>query len=215
MNTPPQNNWRERMSSPLTWHVVAIAVLVIVVAVLATRCAIDWAALRAGSSDAMALKQVQLKALELQTQPLRGLNTRVDLSRSQIRAFFDLRIPDSYSAISADVGGLAVKSGIHLTRIQYTQAPSDGNLTEITLDAGLSGDYPQIMRFINAMERDKTFFVIRAMGLTGQQEGLVNLRLRVSTWLRPEAAASMPATGSSAGTAAAGQVIEAQGAPQR
>jgi Tfp pilus assembly protein PilO len=201
------------MSSPLTWHVVAFTALVIVVAVLATRFAIDWAALRSGSSDALAQKQVQLKALELQTQPLRGLDKRVDLSRTQISSFFGHRIPDSYSAISAEVGGVAVKSGIHLTRIQYTQAPSDGNLTEITLDAGLSGDYPQIMKFINAMERDKTFFVIRAMGLTGQQGGLVNLRLRVSTWLRPEAAATMPAA--PAGTAAAGQAIEDEGAPQR
>jgi Tfp pilus assembly protein PilO len=213
MNAQPKTDWRERMSSPLTWHVVGFAFLVIVVAVLATRFAIDWAALRSGSSDALAQKQVQLKALELQTQPLRGLDKRVDLSRTQIRGFFDHRIPDSYSAISAEVGSLAVKSGIHLTRIQYTQAPSDGNLTEITLDAGLSGDYPQIMRFVNAMERDKTFFVIRAMGLTGQQGGLVNLRLRVSTWLRPEAAATMPAA--PAGTAAADQAIEEQGAPQR
>jgi Tfp pilus assembly protein PilO len=214
MNTQPKTDWRERLSSPLTWHVVAFTILVIFVAVLATRFAIDWAALRSGSSEALAQKQVQLKALELETRPLRGLDKRVDLSRTQIRTFFDKRIPDSYSAISAEVGGLAVKSGIHLTRIQYTQAPSDGNLTEITLDAGLSGDYPQIMRFINAMERDKTFFVIRAMGLTGQQGGLVNLRLRVSTWLRPEAAATMPAT-SNAGSAAADQATQPQGAPQR
>ena len=41
------------------------------------------------------------------------------------------------------------------------------------------------MHFINGLERDQTFFVIRAMALTGQQGGMVNLRLRVSTWLRP------------------------------
>ena len=41
------------------------------------------------------------------------------------------------------------------------------------------------MHFVNGIERDKTFFVIRAMGFTGQQGGLVSLRLRVSTWLRP------------------------------
>jgi hypothetical protein len=52
------------------------------------------------------------------------------------------------------------------------------------------------MRFVNSLERDQTFFVIRAMGLTGQQGGLVNLRLRVSTWLRPAdaAASGLPAT---------------------
>ena len=53
------------------------------------------------------------------------------------------------------------------------------------MDAGISGDYPAIMRFINSLERDQIFFIIRAMSLTGQQGGLVNLRLRVSTWLRP------------------------------
>jgi hypothetical protein len=41
------------------------------------------------------------------------------------------------------------------------------------------------MRFINSLERDQMFFIIRTMSLTGQQGGLVNLRLKVSTWLRP------------------------------
>jgi hypothetical protein len=64
------------------------------------------------------------------------------------------------------------------------------------MDAGITGDYPQIMRFVNSLERDQTFFVIRAMSLTGQQGGLVNLRLRVSTWLRPAdaAASGLPPT---------------------
>ena len=52
------------------------------------------------------------------------------------------------------------------------------------------------MRFVNSLERDQVFFVIRAMSLTGQQGGLVNLRLRVSTWLRPAdaEASGLPAT---------------------
>lgn len=204
--------WRERLSSTVTWHIVGLTIFAVAVAILATRFALDWAALRTGSSEAYTQKQVQFKTLELQTQPLRGLDKRVDLTRGQIGTFFDRRIPDSYSSISAEVGALAVKSGIHLTRIQYTQAPSDGRLTEITLDAGLSGEYPQIMRFINALERDKTFFVIRAMGLTGQQGGLVNLRLRVSTWLRPEAAAGSGIP--PAGSASTDQTVEQRGAQQ-
>jgi hypothetical protein len=62
------------------------------------------------------------------------------------------------------------------------------------------------MRFVNSMERDQIFFVIRAMALTGQQGGLVNLRLRVSTWLRPAdaAASGLPATPKPTEPAAAG-----------
>jgi hypothetical protein len=70
--------------------------------------------------------------------------------------------------------------------MQYTQGLTGHDLAEISLDAGVTGQYSQIMQFINSLEKDKTFFVIRAMGLTGQQGGMVNLRLRVSTWLRPE-----------------------------
>ena len=64
------------------------------------------------------------------------------------------------------------------------------------MDAGISGEYPAIMHFINSLETDRTFFVIRAMALTGQQGGVVNLRLRVSTWLRPAdaAASGLPLT---------------------
>ena len=53
---------------------------------------------------------------------------------------------------------------------------------------------------------DQTFFVIRAMALTGQQGGQVNLRLRVSTWLRraDAEASGLPATPES-GAAAAGK----------
>ena len=83
------------------------------------------------------------------------------------------------------IGELAVKSGVRISRLQYTPGAEGPDLTEITLDAGIAGEYSQIMHFVNDLERDQTFFVIRAMGLTSQQGGLVNLRLRVSTWVRP------------------------------
>jgi hypothetical protein len=47
-----------------------------------------------------------------------------------------------------------------------------------------------MMHFINSLEHSKTLFVIRGMGLTGQQGGAVNLRLQLSTWLRPADAAA-------------------------
>jgi hypothetical protein len=42
------------------------------------------------------------------------------------------------------------------------------------------------MHFINGIERDKdhVFFIINGVTLNGQQGGLVNLRLRMTTYLR-------------------------------
>jgi type IV pilus assembly protein PilO len=38
--------------------------------------------------------------------------------------------------------------------------------------------------FVNALERDKMFFLITGVTLTGQQSGTVGLRLRLTTYLR-------------------------------
>lgn len=197
--------WRERFLTPLNWHIAGFAVLLLIVIGLAIRVGIDWSATSGRSNDALNEKQFQLKALELETAPLRGLDGRVADSRDQILAFYGKRIPANYSAIAARIGELQVKSGARLSRVQYTQGPPGPDLTEISLDASISGDYRQIMRLVNSLERDQTFFVIRGMALTEQQGGLVNLRLRFSTWLRAADAASsgLPASPARAGIASA------------
>jgi hypothetical protein len=188
--------WRERLVSPLFWHAVGFALLLLLVIGLTVRLGLDWAATSGGSANDLASKQFQLKALLLQTAPLRGLDSRIEDSRKQVRDFYSTRIPPSYSTIATRVGELQVKAGVRLSRVTYTQGPAGSGLAEISMDAGVSGDYPQIMRFVNALERDQNFFVIRAMALNGQQGGMVNLRLRVSTWLRSAdaAASGLPST---------------------
>lgn len=201
----PVSVWREHLKSPLTWHYAGFATLLLLVIGLSIRLGIDWTATNTRSTDALTGKQIQLKALELQTAPLRGLDKRVDETRTRMHAFFDKRIPANYSSISARVGDLGVNSGVRLTRVQYTQGKPGPDLTEIVMDAGISGSYPQIMRFVNSLERDQSFFVIRAMDLAGQQSGQVNLRLTVSTWLRraDAEASGLPPTPQPGETAAA------------
>jgi hypothetical protein len=187
---PRPSPWSERLSSPLTWHYLGSLLLLIAVIILSIRFGLDWSATSGSSSSALASKQIQLRALELQTAPLRGLDQRVAQTRAQMQSFYAKRIPPNYSSIDRRIGDLAVKSGVRLSRVQYSQGKPGSDLTEISLDAGITGDYAQIMRLINGLERDQNFFVIRGVTLTGQQGGLVNLRLQVSTWLRPDDAAA-------------------------
>lgn len=196
MSNSTPSLWRERLASPLTWHYAAFAVLLVAVIGLSIRFGLDWAATSGSSADALAAKEVQLKAKELQTAPLRGLDKRVEDARAQVQAFYAKRIPPNYSSVDRRIGELALKDSVRLSRVQYTQGAPGVDLTEISLDAGITGNYQQIMRFVNSLERDQTFFVIRGLSLTGQQGGLVNLRLKVSTWLRPAdaAASGLPST---------------------
>jgi len=185
MSTPTPSPWRERLTSPLTWHYAGFALMLALAIVLAVRLGLDWAATNGHSADVLNGKQVELHAKEMQTAPLRGLDKRVVTSREQIQAFYQKRVPASYSAFAGRIGDLQVKSGVRLSRLQYTQGLPGVDLTEISMDSSISGAYPDIMRFVNSLERDPMFFVIKGMQLTGQQGGQVNLRLRVSTWMRP------------------------------
>lgn len=190
MSENTTSTWRERLTSPLTWHYVVFSVLLVGVIALSVRFGLDWAAISSHTHDAILDKQIQLHALKAETEPLRGLDKRLDLTRDQIKQFHAKRIPANYSTIAAQIGNLEVASGVRPSSIHYAQRPAGDNLTEIVLDAGITGEYPQIMKFINSLERDKIFFVITGMSLTGQQAGMVNLRLQVSTWLRPSDAAA-------------------------
>ncbi len=190
MSEKSKVTWRERLASPLTWHMAGFAVLLIVLVVLATRFAFDWIAISSSSSEAYASKQVEVKAMEMQTAPLRGLDKRVAETRDQVKTFYSERLPVNYSSFAIPFGDLQVKSGVHVARIGYSQGKPGPDLTEIFIDSSLIGDYPQIMRFVNSLERSKIFFAVRQMNLTGQQGGLVNLRLQVSTCMLNDAAAA-------------------------
>jgi len=186
---------RERLFSAVGLHAVGFCLLAIATIALGIRVGLDWRTTSSSNADAIANKQLELRLLQVQTAPLRGLDKKVELSHKQIDDFYTKRIPPSYSSIAERLGELKAKGPVNLTTLQYTQAPGSGDLTEIRMNAGVSGDYPAIMRFVNGLERSQTFFVIRAMALTGQQTGTVNLRLEVSTWLRPADAVGIPVQG--------------------
>ncbi len=131
-------------------------------------------------------KQIELKTLEVQTAPLRGLEERVKESRAQIQDFYARRIPANYSSIAVEVGDLRLKSGVLLSRMQYTQGATAGDLTEISLDCCHQRRIPAdhaLREWPRTRQEPSSLFA--AMAFTGQQGGLVSLRLRVSTWLRP------------------------------
>ena len=80
------------------------------------------------------------------------------------------------------------KAGVKLTRGQYNETSVlEGGiapLTEVRVDVSLSGDYRPLVLFINSLERDKVFFLIRSVALVGQQSGTVGVRLGLTTYLR-------------------------------
>jgi type IV pilus assembly protein PilO len=174
---------RSKLISLLNLHFAGVALLLILNLVLAVRLFLAWSTLRTASADQLQQQQTAYRALQLEMAPLRGLPQKVALSRTQADEFYTARFPAAYSTISAAINDLATKNNVRLTNLGYTPTPAIAGLAEVRMDASLSGEYAPMMHFINGLERSKTFFLITGLTLTGQQGGLVNLRLKLNTYL--------------------------------
>ena len=189
-------NVRERTRgwlNPLNLHWAGVAVLGVLNLYLLVHMAVAWQTAKNQDADALARQQVALKTAQIQEKPLEGLDVKLQSSKENADLFYRERLPVSYSQVASELGVLAKRESIRLTRVQYAQSAVEGDaagqLTQVTMDASLSGDYRKLVLFMNGLERDRVFFLISGVSLTGQQTGTVNLRVRLTTYLR-----GLPAT---------------------
>ncbi len=129
--------------------------------------------------------RAEFKNAERQVLPLRGLPTKLVKSQQDIRSFYRERLPAKYSVISEELGKLASHSGAILSDVRYDTFETDlPDLEQVTMTAAVSGDYAKVVKFINAVERNKVFFLIDGLSLADQKAGVVRLDLRMETYLR-------------------------------
>ncbi len=170
-------------------HFAGVAALIILNVFLLAHLLLAWQAVNASDADAIAQQRTMLAAAHIAARPLQGIDDKLIASTTQADAFYQKRLPFAFSQVLTELGALSTRENVRLSRVQYAYVPVLPNgpyeLTEIRMDASISGEYRAVIGAINAMERDRLFFVIGNVTLTGQQTGQVNLRLHVTTWLRP------------------------------
>ena len=194
--TVPRLTARARaMATALNLHLAGVAVLALLDLYLVIHLILVWQGLNANNAEALEQQRVQMIAAQISAKPLRGLDTKLVTSTHDADAFYQARLPYANSQVVAEIGRLATKAGVRWTHAQYSYNPvlkGRDALTEIGIDASVSGDYRPIVEFINSVERDKLFFVIGGINLTGQQTGQVNLRIRLTTYQRPASGDEVP-----------------------
>jgi hypothetical protein len=206
--------WAEKgrkLATLLNLHIAGVAVLGLVNLYLLAHMAFAWRAARGDNAQALADQTVTMKTAEIAKQPLEGLDEKLAQATKDADKFYTQRLPYANSEVVGELGSLAKKQGVKLTRAAYAYTPvlegTAGELTEEKMDASLSGDYRPLVLLVNALERDKMFFLITGMTLTGQQSGTVGLRLRLTTYLRsPVGTESTEKSGAEADRDAAGAV---------
>jgi hypothetical protein len=184
-------DWAEKASKLGTLrnlHIAGVVILGLLNLYLLAHMAFAW---REGTSDnaqALADQTIAMKTAQIARQPLEGLDEKLGQATKDSDKFYQQRLPYSIAEVVGELGALTKKQGVKLTRANYAYAPvlagTAGELTEARIDASFSGDYRPLVLLVNGLERDKMFFLITGVTLTGQQSGTVGLRLRLTTYLR-------------------------------
>ena len=129
--------------------------------------------------------RVELKSKMSESLPLRGMDKKLTQAESDLATFYRDRFPAQASAVPDELGKLAGANGVHVTEVRYASEPAGlAGLQRVSMDATLAGDYLQVAKFINALERDRMFFVIDEVTLNEQQGGFVRLQLKLETYLK-------------------------------
>ncbi len=141
-------------------------------------------------------KEEQQKTREV--EPLAGLDKKIPAARRQIDDFYKDRFTAQESDISTDLGKLAQQSGVKIMDIKYSQKDQDApslretggidpatiGLRHLQIEAGFDGNYVQLMRFVNGLERNRLFFLVDSVELGGQESGTVQLKMKLETYLK-------------------------------
>jgi hypothetical protein len=141
-------------------------------------------------------------------QDLQVLTRNRDLLRADVARAQDIRksIPDiqkdcdqfeeslypastGYSAVTAELGTLANKAGLLIeSRGFHPKEVKGRNLTEVEIDATVSGGYGAVVRFLNALQRSSVYAVedLSAKSETSVQgpTGQVHVTMHIKTYFR-------------------------------
>ena len=131
-------------------------------------------------------RELQQKTHE--AEPLKNVDQKIAGARKQIDDFYKNRLPAQDSSISEELGKVAGKNGVKIGQIRYKRKdPEPVGLRPVEIEAEFSGDYLQLVRFINSLERDPIFFIINSVELGGEQNGVVRLQMKLETYQKASA----------------------------
>lgn len=162
-----------------------IATVVLAVAIVALAVYLMSPLSPSRDQKASELNGLQNKYRSERQSPFAGVPEKLSRAQTQIVNFYRDRVPTRYSTLAEDLGGLARESGIQLTNVSYASKAMDTpGMTQVVISTNVVGNYANVARFINAIERSKTFYVIDTISLSGQQTGDVGLSVTIETYLR-------------------------------
>lgn len=137
----------------------------------------------------------ELTILRRQDKLLEADVTRARLIRQQLpdverqgEGFFNQTlhpVGSGYSALISDLEAITQAAGLQSEGYSFRQHGADKNgVIQVDIGTAVSGDYASIVRFINALERSDSFYILDRLSLAAGNTGQVRLNLQLRTYFR-------------------------------
>lgn len=150
------------------------------------------------SSAPQALPQAQMMQHDLLKADIkRAQEIRDDIPKTQkdCDRFEQSLFPASsgYSAVRAELGSIARKSGSRLENIAFKQTDiANRGITEVAIDATVNGDYKSVIGFLNGLQRSPSLYAVDSLTLaketsTQSSANVIKVALHLKTYFRTAA----------------------------
>lgn len=164
---------------------VALAVLLVLDLTAAAFLLSPWGRSRAAREQEYDTVRIRLQQTMNEVRPLQGIDQKLDRARKDTAEFYAQRLPAESSAVSGKLGGLAKENSVQISQIKYEFREAEiPGLRQVKIAAKLDGDYGKEVKFINAVERDRMFFILDGITLGESQGGSVRLDLKMETYMK-------------------------------
>ena len=177
-----------------------ISTALIVMGVLSLASAVMLFSPLVGSAASRRMQLTELSnELKIKTHevvPLRGIDKKIVDARGEIKDFYSDRFPDVESSVSEALGKVAAQQSVKIDTAKYDSKTDDRNeksatkdaqavgLRRVQIEASFSGSYPNMMRFVNELERAKTFFLVDNVSVGEAQGGDVKLQMKLEAFVK-------------------------------
>jgi type IV pilus assembly protein PilO len=130
--------------------------------------------------------------LKKDIQRAQEIRSHIPAIQKDCDAFEQSLFPETtgYSTVSAELGSLAAKSGLRLDDSAFKPKSVKGSdLTELVIDAQVTGDYREVVRFLNELQRSNNYYAVEGLsahsaGQARGAKGALQVTVHIKTYLR-------------------------------
>ena len=182
-----------RDSSQKKYAILKYVILGVLGTLLAADAAMTVYSIRMASSamspqQQIAALRIQLKLLNADLKRAREIQQDIPKTNADCELFENSLPPAraGYSVISADLEQIGHNAGLQIETLSFHPTDLAGRgITEVALDAVVSGDYKNVVRLVNGMQRSHNHYIVDGLSLANERSGQAALAsVRVNLHLK-------------------------------